>query len=156
MAPVAGLARSSRVTDAPRFASWYAMLAPRMPPPAIAMRRRAWAWNANGLAPATATPPNSWRSSRRCILNLERRILTAEAAENAVDKLTIAFSALSKMRSPRLNVAITSRKPPERGQQIEPRPAERVLGDRDSRVGVARRPFRVDHFDVGRARRRGS
>ena len=41
-------------------------------------------------------------------------------------------------------------KPPERGQQLEARAAERVFGDADGGVRVARAALGVDHLDVGR------
>src|SRR3954464_43654 len=44
-----------------------------------------------------------------------------------------------------------SGKPAQRRQQIEPRAAKCVLGDRDRGIGVARAPFGVDDLDIRRA-----
>src|SRR6476659_6926624 len=38
-------------------------------------------------------------------------------------------------------------------EQLEARAAQRVFGDRDGQVGVARSPLRVDDFDVRRPAR---
>src|SRR3954447_5210856 len=57
------------------------MFAPRIPPPAMTMRRGACALRLNGRAPATAIPPNNCKSVRRCIRSSAG---TVQPADNAL------------------------------------------------------------------------